>query len=1074
MTDQIPAPPPTRPPLFAIGAAVRRRGNTARTGTVQEAQWNPSLNAWMLKVRFTHANALSALPEFELDRLPPEGPNALEDLRLGLVTSPQALKTLLTLERLKAPPAPLGERTAPVRAAFDPQAWLPLLKLLELPTPRLLLADAWGASPSLALGLLVRDFLVRRQARQVLIFTPRQQRLAVAHGLRRELGLPVSILDTRAFRTHLLAMKKGWELPAITAVVSLESLDAPDLAGMLQQYHPAIDLVVLDEAHRLTPGTTSYGAADALARASDGLILRTQQAIRQRPEDLLPLLSLLEPSELEGLDPLALVSTTQVASRLLQRVHAGAYAEALEPLEMLLAHPAFSGLAHEEAVQCARQRLELLAEGSTPPEPSERLALGRLLEGLHPVLARMTARTGSSAPAIVPLVMEVPAQEPIQKLVASLRSALHAFGEAALAGGHFPALILPYKLAQQCLHSAAAFLQEHAHKGGLWLNAPLENEEDLERDPVDLPAFTLEDTQHARWAGSFQALLAEPFEVYQDVKLDCLLHALTTLWQEDESQGKPARKLVLYSPHLRVLRQLAQQLQGAGFQTRLLAGSLALDELQLRTYDFVSDPEIRILLTTDRAGSCMPLDVAQGIIHYDLPWDPQLLAQRLRSVLPEPGAIGGSSRILQLFVVESEGFEAQVLLPLYQGLGLLEAPEHALEGALSADDVLKLLARYLSPDASTASLAEAVEAQVTQGNARAQSCRDARHAASGLLAADAHLREALEALRSPGAWPSPEEQRLLLVQTLASRFPGIRLSGEPILGEGQLDLTPAAVKALQARGIGHGPLVQALAVKAAKGAFPVTWRGARAAVHAECEGIMPGHPLMEWVRSLVEPELKGHGRAFCLLVKDEQRAPGRYVLGIWQVVLDGPREGRRVFPLAVRLDASAEGILDLEQSRQLYQALLARGEDVPSPEEVDLPRLEQALAQLEAGRQALLGRLEAGAGVLEHHRLERRRTRAVAAAGARVAQVSAEVKALQEVSAKQSSVVQEAPAEASTAGGGAVIDSGVDDAVIFMAKSRLKARVQIREALERIPAHGMPVGLSSTLLAVGLVDVVRG
>lgn len=1067
MHEQIPSPPPLRPPLFAVGTPVRRRANTARVGVVQEAQWNPALGTWMLKVRFSQSAALSALPEFELDRLPPAGPSPSDDLRLGLVASAQAIKSLLTLERLRALPAPLGERAAPLRAAFDPESYLPLLKLLELPTPRLLLADAAETERTVALGILVRDFLVRRQARQVLLFTPRAERLHLAHCLRRELGLPVSVLDTRAFRNHLLAMKKGWELPAITAVISLESLQAPELSEMLQQYQPAIDLVVLDEADRLLPGSLEYEAALALSVASDGLILRTDAPVRTRPEDLLPLLALLEPSELAGLDPIGLVSTTQVTSRLLSCLQDAPVEEALSALEMLEAHPAFALEASPETASAAavlrraRAHLLRLSDTSLQDEVSassawtgslepERCALGRLLEGVHPVLARISARACPPLPVVVPLVMDIPTQEAERRLIAALRAALHQFGDAAQSSGHFEALALPYRLSQESLHGTAAFLQEHAQKGGLWLNVTSDNEVDLERDPVDRPPFSLDDETHARWAGSFQALLTEPFEVYQDIKLDSLLHALTTLWQEDEAANRSPRKLVLFSPHLRVLRYLAQQLTGAGYPTRLLAGNLALDELQVRAHDFASDPTVRLMLTTDRAAGCVELSCASALIHYDLPWEPERLAQRLRTIR-RPGQ--AADRLLNLFLIGDEGFEAHVLLPLYRGLGLLEAPERAREGALSSADVRELLQLYLQPETTSEALAQAVDQRVTRGNARVEQRRAAVASARGLLPADTHLRESLRALRDRGAWPAADEQRLFLVQTLASRFPGIRLSGDPIGGEGQLDLTPAAVKALQARGVQKGPLVQALAVKAGKGAFPVTWSGALASHHAECELIQPGHALLDWALSLQEPELRGHGRAFCLLVRAEHLPPGRFCLGVWQLQVDGTREGRRLLPLAVRLDGDEALELPHERAVALYQALLTRGEEVPTPEEVDLPRLNRALDALEDHLRAAISAWTDGVAALEHVRLERRRTRALDAAQMRVAAVRAELERLRGLANEDASQTQ---------------------AQRSMAQGRLKARAQILEALERLPEHQPVAGLGASLLALGLVDVVTG
>jgi hypothetical protein len=71
----------------------------------------------------------------------------------------------------------------------------------------------------------------------------------------------------------------------------------PAIAQALNAYQPGIDLVVLDEAHRVrNPETQQHRVAASLARCANAMVFITATPIQTSRENLFQLLKLLDPN----------------------------------------------------------------------------------------------------------------------------------------------------------------------------------------------------------------------------------------------------------------------------------------------------------------------------------------------------------------------------------------------------------------------------------------------------------------------------------------------------------------------------------------------------------------------------------------------------------------------------------------------------------------------------------------------------------------------------------------------------------------------------------------------------------
>lgn len=1049
-------------PLVA-GDRVRRLSNTARVGTVTETAFNAALEAWVCKVKF--GTSLQSLPAFELERLPLTGPDAWSDFATARLASPSAFRHRLTYERFLNLPHPLGERYQTAQVERLGAQLIPLLKLLEAPSPRLLLTQARGTGRLVALGHVLREFLTRRQARQVLIFVPTRERSHVANALRVRFGLTLSSWSARELRAHLLALSKGWELPPAVAVVGLEALTTFDVPELLERYHPALDLLVVEGVESLGKAEAPlHKAVQALILGSDGVLLSTCLPARERPEELAGLLAMLDCPELSTLDVQSLLSTTRVLSQAVELLSKSESSQALEQLDMLLDHPAFLSLKAEPLVEAIRAQLQ----SPTPLSPEGQATLMRSLESLHPAFDQLTyepvLQGGEAAPqlpfdgnvlpgGLVELSLLAPLGPLEQKLLAEVRWATHALWPLAEAQERLEALLLPLQLLATGLLHGGNFLKEQLEKSTLWLDVELNKERDVEEDlwqerpPVEIP-----ETLRAEIVERLRPLLDEPLEVYQDIRLDLLVHALTTLWSEDEAEQRPARKVVLFCRTLRPLRHLAQQLTGAGMQTRMLAGGLPLEEQRIRLEHFQQDPEVKVLLCTERGGAGLDLSCAGVIVHFDLPLEPEELALRMRRVLtpllPRP-------RRLVIPLVTAHSLEAQVLLPLYRGLELLTEPGRAWLEPLSSEHVLPLLRLALETPEAAADAAQPTSAETAAPEqplalGLASTLERAYHTLNGHsdvlrgllphLPAERGLRLQLSTHLGPLGWPSVAELRMFLIQQLALTFPGTRLTGEPLEGLAQLDLTPAGIKAFQlwaAQQTGALKLkAQTLGARLTHGGFPVTFKPGK--LTSEAELLSPHHPMLLFAASLLQSEAALQGKVTGIALSAmELQTPGTYALALWRLTADAPKEGIRLEAAGWSLSSGQP--LTSEVARRLVDAALGSGDAWTPPADL-LPSAPLISAGLKAAFEARRNILRREVQGLERLRLARRRARALADGERRVDATRQLLERLKQ--------------------------EGTETELLQQVEARLRRRLALLEAQRRIPAASWPESLDAQLLGL--------
>src|SRR5208282_4148268 len=139
------------------------------TGVVRESRWNSQVERWDHIVQFGSQRV--GIPEALLQPLIAII-SPWHSLEEGQLSGRNHFISCLTLERLEHPPARIANSFATAKTRFYPYQFKPLLKFLDHPGKRLLIADDVGLGKTIEAGYILRELQARQGVERVLVVVP--------------------------------------------------------------------------------------------------------------------------------------------------------------------------------------------------------------------------------------------------------------------------------------------------------------------------------------------------------------------------------------------------------------------------------------------------------------------------------------------------------------------------------------------------------------------------------------------------------------------------------------------------------------------------------------------------------------------------------------------------------------------------------------------------------------------------------------------------------------------------------------------------------------------------------------
>ena len=519
------------------------------------------------------------------------------------------------------------------RVDFIPYQFRPVLRFIRADRPRLLIADGVGVGKTVEAGLILRELQARRDVNSVLVICPRP--LVTERKWERELRRfdeRFTQLDGPQLQYCLNETDRDGVWPAQHAktIIPYSLLDDALLNGKGRKKGlldldppPRFDLVIVDEAHHIrNPETQAHKAVRFFCDHAEAVLFLTATPIQLGSADLFVLLNALRPDlilDRPGFDHLAEPNPfiNQAAAAL--RAKGPAWRrEAADALNQAADTPWGKVILRGNPVF---QNALAALNGDVPEELRIRLITD--VENLH-TFAGIINRTRRRDIGAFTLRRTQTVEIPFTPVQRQLHDAVLRLQEKVLRtlhGDRTVAFMMTTIRRQtaSCIFGLAPFLRDILAR----------HLSELDLDELDEEDAASAENPAAHVETEIQAILAQAETLYgtPDPKLDALRKIIR------DKQTLSNNKLMVFSTFRHTLRYLHGRLQADGIRVAVIHGETPDDErIALRTrfeQPRDADDALDVLLFSEIGCEGLDYQFCDGMVSYDLPWNPMRIEQRI-------------------------------------------------------------------------------------------------------------------------------------------------------------------------------------------------------------------------------------------------------------------------------------------------------------------------------------------------------------------------------------------------------------------------------------------------------------
>ena len=596
-------------------------GPRSRTdASVYRIRWNDGSSGWT--------------PEYAFERLDNAEDDVfalLEKRRFGRLND---LRRNLTFIQLSGRLANVVYSMDTTNTDFLPYQYKPVLTFLESPSNGILIADEVGLGKTIEAGLIWTELRARYDARRLVVICPAMLRDKWVLELDTKFGIEASLF-TAADLARELKRNKHDIREGRGYVCSLQGLRPPsgwrdtdsrsgriELAHTLEELtesEPAIDLLVIDEAHYLrNPETQSAVLGRLLREVSEHVVLLSATPINNRPGDLYQLLRLVDPDSFYSPEQFPQVLSANeplVRARNLvldpkstgPQIHAQLEAAQLHPL--LEENRQLQGLLNEPL------DAEFLNETANRVELANRIERINLLRHTINRTRKAEVHEWKVVREANSYFVDLDPKGPERQFYANVTNAVRRYAVLRDVSDGF-LLSPPQRQMSSCMYAAARSWADRTSLSDVdtLLYEDIGVVESLSKGVGPLieyivnevlPGFDIESLRkHDTKFDSFRVIVARHLT------------------------GDPDEKLIVFSYFKATLNYLHERLSALGIPSQVLHGGIA-ENKQAAIDKFRQSKHTRVLLTSEIASEGVDLQFCRLVVNYDLPWNPMKIEQRI-------------------------------------------------------------------------------------------------------------------------------------------------------------------------------------------------------------------------------------------------------------------------------------------------------------------------------------------------------------------------------------------------------------------------------------------------------------
>jgi SNF2 family DNA or RNA helicase len=877
-----------------------------------------------------------------------------EKLLAGQFGRVRDLQRLITFEKLRGT---LHEVVYSMEAAqidFYPYQFKPVLKFINSPTQRLIIADEVGLGKTIESALIWMELQARSEARRLLVVCPKILTEKWKEELRTKFLFDARIVDFRDLQGEIAELKRNGPTHPFVLIAAYTGLRPPrkeiklltlppDEGGgsaktqFLQDVrhwpytYPPFDLVIYDEAHYLrNAGTSTFHLGDGLASHNEtGVLCVSATPVNNSNNDLHTLLRLIDSDffETQGMfeELLEANRPTVQTQNTLSRPKID-----WPQLETGVAGMAKSGFINDSPL--FNHLLTCL--GHLEESPENRTLVARAQDTVEKLnlLGNYVNRTRR---------VQVEEKRPIRRAVvlpveyteseAILYKAILKLVRAKCARDSRPFHVFQVLGLQLRAASCLPVIADDIAQGRLLKTqgSSLEEMAELLSESIGEEVFdgfeSLVGEQDEFADVDLKEVLQYDFEG-NDRKFGKLLELLGgTAMDENRERISVDEKVVIFAYYRPTLAYLNRRLRQAGYSIATIHGGVDHEQRWVELARFKDHQGPRILLSSEVGSEGIDLQFCRIVVNYDLPWNPMRIEQRIGRI----DRVNQKADTLLIVNFKVKGtVEERLYDRLHAKLLVFANSLGDLESVIGEEVqslTLELLSQNLTPEEEEArmDLAENVIAS------RVRLIAELEESGDSMVALNDYVQKKIREDREMGRYILAEELEDYLSDFFEREFKGSEI----------LHNTPAPhCFRLRLSQEARASLSDFIREDHSLSARPLRQREISITFRREIHAALPAteqkavyfvnhlSPLVRWITQHNRDRSHAFYKVSALQLHHEDLPPGDYCYRIERWVLKGLTTRETLAYAVTALSADGTG-LEADQAEQAMQEVLRKGKD---------------------------------------------------------------------------------------------------------------------------------------------------
>ena len=653
------------------------------------------------------------------------------------------------------------------KTLFRAYQFKPLLKFLNSPNRRLLVADEVGLGKTIEAGHIMLELKARRELRNVLIICPMSLQEKWKAELFEKFGLSFKIYDSnkdlitdlqdRAHDVHAIINYEKIRMPRSKDKDGEEpktpkTKETTNLVSYLTESSNRFSLVLCDEAHKMrNRETQTYKGAEIIMSTADAALFLTATPVMISEENLYNLLHLLDNTRyfnyqiflnrmaesrpfVEALtclnnDKMPLKDILMQLLTSMVEISFSAndseiYSSSSKIADLFQNDPVFKEIIElmngEEDTKKIRARLQYLLSS---------------MSVMNTVFSRTRKRDVTTdmsqaerSPHACKVDLHKDEQEEFDRVINDYtddNSYVDDWGEERMSFGKMLGLV---QRKRQIASSVYGFLND---------------EEDLDKG-------------------------IDRYQNYPDAKVEMLAKII------NEVRQSGTKNLVVFAVFRRTLKYLAIRLKKLGFNALIIHGQIE-NRAEL-LHQFKTDPNIQVLLSSEVGSEGLDMQFCNSMVNYDLPWNPMVVEQRIGRI----DRFGQKAKVVNIYnIVVAGSIQEEIYMRLLERIGIfkgtigdmeaiLDAP---VNGGMSIQDVYnKMEKEFFTKELSAADRERKISEVERAIENEKENLQHLQEGLSNTLTNDAYFRDEINRILYNNAYVTEQELQNYLESVIRQKL----------------------------------------------------------------------------------------------------------------------------------------------------------------------------------------------------------------------------------------------------------------------------------------------------------------